>query len=755
MNVKETLSKEHVVNSLKSLGKLRIRLKHGSLMTYSALIIILFVAFGVRILPIKWEIQEGGNILHLSEFDPYWDYRLASYILNTPNGLISWTSAIDTTRWYPYGISLGGGQPGLAFTAVSLYEIFSLLGANINLMTFCSLIPIMFGMLAILGLYFLGKDFGGKAVGLLAALFLALSPSYIGRTNLGFFDNDALGVFSLILFLIMFLKASEDKRSTLSSLKYMIAAGLILGYFCVGWGAALYPIDELILFTVVLILLKRYTQRLLLSYSVIFGLGLFIAINLPRFSPSYLTTTTILPSLIVFLLLCICEISPVLSNARSRWTFIIVFLALIIGGFGTFWQLGYARGIAGKLVSIINPFARFSQPLTLSVAEQTMTTWGNVYVEWGIAIVFFIAGFYFLLRDLSNKNLLLLVFSLTTLYFAASMVRLLIIMAPFFGILAALGIIGILKPFVTLLKEPPKILTKKKHALERVGKEFSGIAILLIFLILMTNLAFAPQSGGVPIVYSQVYAPVTITDGSLSIVPSTPVTCWTNALQWLNNIPNSQNTVVCAWWDYGYWLSIVGNVTTLCDNGTGNETQIALVGRVYMSNETQAVTILENQFNGPKGPPKYVLLYLTYWSTGQYGNYGGDEGKWVWMARIANGSTFVQDLYHPQWPKWVYDEWNSGTNTTFGWYTSSGSFQWNALGQTTLFHQLSSDVINYTNGVSYTVPAYFDSNFTLTFFPDLVGATTSSSGSTVYLWATVCLFQVNYAAFNAANNSSQ
>jgi dolichyl-diphosphooligosaccharide--protein glycosyltransferase len=751
MSIKETLSKEHVVNGLKSLAKLRIRLSHRSLMTYSALIVILFVAFGIRILPIKWEIQEGGNILHLSEFDPYWDYRLAGYILNTPNGLISWTSAIDKTRWYPYGISLGGGQPGLALTAVFLYEIISLLGVNINLMTFCALIPIMFGMLAIVALYFLGKDFGGKAVGLLAALFLALSPSYIGRTNLGFFDNDALGVFSLILFLIMFLKANEDKRSTLSALKYMIAAGLILGYFCAGWGAALYPIDELILFTVVLILLKRYSQRLLLSYSVIFGLGLFIAINVPRLSISYLTEYTILPCLPVFLLLCICEISPALSNSRSRWTFIIVFLALIIGGFGAVWQLGYMRSIAGKFLSIINPFVRFSEPLTLSVAEQTMTTWGTIYIEWGIAILFFIAGFYFLLRDLSNKNLLLLIFSLTTLYFAASMVRLLILMAPFFGLLAALGIIGILKPFMTLLKQPPKILTKKKHGLEHVGKEFSGIAIFLIFLILMTDLAFAPQSGGVPTLYSQVYTPVTITDGSLSLVPSTPVTCWTNALQWLNNLPSSQNTVVCAWWDYGYWLSIVGNVTTLCDNGTGNSTQIALVGRVYMSNDTQAVRILEDQFKGPKGPPKYVLLYLTYWSTGQYGGYGGDEGKWVWMARIANGSTFVKGLYTPQWPKWEYDEWGVG-NTTFGWYTSSGSFQWNALGKTTLFYQLSEKAINDTLGLQSAMPAYFENP---QYFVNIVGSTTGSSGSTVYLYATVALFQVDYAAYNAANNSTQ
>jgi dolichyl-diphosphooligosaccharide--protein glycosyltransferase len=748
MNIKETLSKEHVVNGLKNLGKLRIKLSHGSLMTYSALILILFVGLTIRILPSKWEIQEGGNVMHLSEFDPYWDYRLVNYLLKTPNGFISWASWNDTTRWYPYGIKEQSGYPGLAFTAAFLYEIISLLGVNINLMTFCAFIPIMLGMLTIVEVYFLGKDFGGKAVGLLAALFLALSPSYIGRTNLGFFDNDALGVFNVILLTIMFLKANEDNRPALSSLKYMIFSGLIIGYFCASWGGAYYPIDELILFTFVLVLLKRYTQRLLLSYSVVFGLGLFIAINLPRLTPSYLTDNAVLPVAAGFLVLCICEILRALPTARSKWTFTIVFLALVIGGFSMLWQLGYIAAIGGKFVSIINPVARLSQALTLSVAEQAFTTWGQIYAEWGIAIIFFIAGFFFLLRDFSNKNLLLVILGLTTLYFASSMVRLLVLMAPFFGLLAAVGVMGILKPFIALLKEPPKIFAKKKYGSEHVGREFSGIAIFLIFLILMTNLAFAPQSGGVPSVYTTSYTPVTITDGSLSLVAGTPVTCWTNALKWLNDIPSSQSTVVCAWWDYGYWLCIVGNVTTLCDNGTNNSTQIGLVGRVYMSNETQAVRILEDQFNGHKGPPKYVLLYLTFWSTGQYGGYGGDEGKWVWMARIANSSTYVKDLYYPSWPKWEYNEWGPGlSNDTFGYYSSSGAFVWNALGKTTVFYELSQKAINDTIGVSSHTPTYFNNS---KYFVDVVGSTTSS-GTTVYLYAAVCLFQVDYAAYNSAN----
>ncbi|HVP92673.1 MAG TPA: STT3 domain-containing protein [Acidobacteriota bacterium] len=746
MNVKETLSREHVVDSLKSLGKLRIRISHGSLMAYSALLLILFLAFTIRILPIKWEIQAGGNTLHLTEFDPYFQFHLTQFMVTHQNGFISWVTWNDTQRWYPYGITASAAYPGLPATAAFLYDIISMLGINISLMNFCAILPPIMGMLACLALYFLGKDLGGKSIGLIAALFLALDPSFIQRSGLGWLDDEITGILPLIVFVIVFLRAIEENRPALSSLKYAIASGLILGYFTAGWGASLYPIGATILFVATLILFKRYSQRLLWSYSLTFGLGLFIAINTPRLSPSYLTTFVILAAAGVFAVLCFFEISRILSTARSKWIFTIAFLVLLIGGFTAIWQLGYMGSISTKFISIIDPYTRSGSPLYESVAEQRISSWSSIYVEFGVGIIFFIAGFFFALRNLNNKNLFLVILGLTSLYFASSIVRVLVILAPFFGLLAALGIIGILKPFYTLLKEPSKIFAKKKYSSAHVGREFSGTAVFLIFLILMTNFAFAPQTGGTPRVYNQAYAPVTIAAGSLSLVPSQPVTIWMDALQWLSNLPSSATTVVCSWWDYGYWLTMLGNVTSLCDNGTNNSTQIGLVGRVYMSNETQAVRILEEKFNGPNGPPKYVLLFLTFWSTGQDGGYGGDEGKWVWMARIANGSTTVKNLYYPEWPKWEYNEWGPNLqNNTFGDYTSSG-FEWNTLGQSTVFYKLSETVKNDTTGAGAGPTLTYFKN--PEYFVNVVGSTTSSSGTTVYLYAVVCLFEVDYAAYD-------
>ena len=660
MRIKDKLSKERIISVLKSLGKLRIKMSHSSIITLSALLLVLFIAFTIRILPMYWEIQVGS--MHLSEFDPYHQYRFTERILK--NGFAVWTwptqNWIDSRSWYPAGVDVFRiSYPGLPLTAAFFYKIVSLLGVPISLMNFCALFPAIMGMLACLTIFFLGKDIGGTPVGLLSALFLALSPSYIQRTSLGFFDDETIGIVALLLFTFFFLRANEDDKPLASSVKYALASGLTLGYFCIGWGAALYPIGITMLFAFTLILLKRYTQRLLLSYSVTFGIGLFIAINIPYLSTRYLITSAVLPVAGVFALLCIYEVFYALTSTKQRIISIIVFMVMLIGGFSVLWYSGYMRGIAGKFLSVINPLVRAASPLIESVAEHRISAWGPMYYDFGIVIICFIAGFYFLLRDINNKNLFLLIFGLTSLYFACSMVRLIVLMAPAFSLLAALGIVGILKPFNTVLKEMPRISVKKKYGLQRVGKEFSGIAVFLIFIILMTNFAFPT-----PKVYRQAWSPITVSAGSLPVVPGKPVKEWLDMLNWMRSNLES-TTVVCSWWDYGYWLTVLGNVTSLADNATIDDVPIQDIGFIFMANETQALEMLKLY------DAKYILVFTTTDTGGNWIGYG-DEGKWMWMARISGKAhdRFMADGFMDEEYSWTDEE-------AFGRYNSTeGRWDW-------------------------------------------------------------------------------
>jgi dolichyl-diphosphooligosaccharide--protein glycosyltransferase len=632
MEIRNIITKEKILNAFKSVGKIRPKMSHTSTLTCASLALILLIAFVIRLFPIRWEIDPttGKTTLLLSEFDPYFQYRFTEYIVK--NGFIAWAWPKpwkDNQRWYPQGFNVTtGAYPGLPMTAAFLYKIMSMLGVGMDLMSFCSLFPAIMGMLACLAIYFLGKDIGGKPVGLLSALLLALHPSYIQRTSLGFFDDETVGIFALLVFALLFLRAIEDTRPIKSTVKYALASGLFLGYFCASWGAAYYPIGLTVLFVFVLLVVGRYTRRLLLAYSLTFGLGLFIAINVPRLSPNYLLSTAIIPAAGVFSLLFLAEILKAMPTRKMKVLIVIVFLALIVGVFAVLWQIGFMGGIAGKFISVINPFTRAESPLIESVAEHRVSAWGSIYYDLGIGIIFFVAGLYFVIGNLNNRNLFLLLFGITSLYFACSMVRLLVLMAPAFSLLVAVGVVGLLKPFIALLKEPPKIGVKKKFGLESVGKEFSGAAIFLIFLILMTSVAFPS-----PKVYRQVYAPTTISSGSLSMVPPEPVQEWINMLYWTRTRLSSQ-TVVCSWWDYGYWLTVLGNVTSLADNATVNGTQIENIGFIFMSNETTAIKMLK-RYNA-----EYILVYTTIYydrqrNTVSFANVGGDEGKWVWMAAIS------------------------------------------------------------------------------------------------------------------------
>ena len=114
MKIGKLFSRESVGNALTSIGDLRFRISHSSLLHISLLLIILVIAATIRLLPIRWGMQ-------LSEFDPHVFYRLTKYIID--NGFFSgpW---IDLMSWYPQGLNISNTLlPGLSTTAAVFYQI--------------------------------------------------------------------------------------------------------------------------------------------------------------------------------------------------------------------------------------------------------------------------------------------------------------------------------------------------------------------------------------------------------------------------------------------------------------------------------------------------------------------------------------------------------------------------------------------------------------------------------------------------------
>jgi dolichyl-diphosphooligosaccharide--protein glycosyltransferase len=748
------MSKDQSI-SLKSFGKSRFKVTRSSILVVSILILILFVAFTVRMLPMRWEIPSGQ--VHLNEFDPYYQYSITNYMVQ--NGLFSpytdhW---INYQHWYPGGLDMSMSLPALPMTAAALYQVVSFLGVNIDLMTFCAMLPVVIGALCCLILYFIGKDMGGRAVGLFAALIFALAPSFLQRSSLGFFDTELPGVLGLLLFILLFLRSMDQKRSMRGSLIYSIGAALALAYFISGWGAAYYILDLTALFAFVLVVLKRYDKRLLINYSVTMGLGLLIATQVPYIGYSYLLSIPLLPVAAVFLVLLVTELLR--RNAfsvKNKLLIPLATIASIIVCALPLWYFGYLGSIAGKFSSVINPSSRDLIPLIASVAEHKVPAWGNLYLELGIGVVFFLVGLYFTLKSPTNRNVFLLIFGATGLYFGASMARLLVIFAPSFALLMSVGIISMLKPFMTLLKETPNAAMKTKRKLLHVSKEYSILGILLIFILLMTQFAFAPQNlqkggDGMPQGISSGYAPTSISSAGLPIIPNEPLTQWSDMLNHARNNLRSIDVVV-AWWDYGYWLSVEGDVTTLADNATINGTQIENLGFAFMGTEEQTLKMLSTY---GQSRVKYMLAYapiIVYYDTysGAYTTAPydfGDAGKWPWMARISGGAKdrLISEGFMNPNSAWT-DE------SAFGSVNQYNQWEWNEQGMNTTFYKLmgatEQKFIDYAGGDIFE--SYYGEKVDLKYFEiaHISGLDTSfnPNGDLVPL---VALYKINWDAYNA------
>ncbi|NIR86093.1 hypothetical protein GWO13_00360, partial [Candidatus Bathyarchaeota archaeon] len=154
--------------------------------------------------------------------------------------------------------------------------------------------------------------------------------SHIGRTSWGFFDDETVGIFALLLFVFFFLRSVETERSLRGSLTYALAAGLSLGYLFASWGAARYPMGMAIVFVFALLLFRRYSSRLLFSYSTTFGLALFIAVNVPRLGFGFLSDSSVLAALGVFLLLCAYEGVHHIKTTKMKTVFVLFFLAFCV-----------------------------------------------------------------------------------------------------------------------------------------------------------------------------------------------------------------------------------------------------------------------------------------------------------------------------------------------------------------------------------------------------------------------------------------
>jgi dolichyl-diphosphooligosaccharide--protein glycosyltransferase len=614
------VNREVLAERVEGIRKTASGISRGTVLEYIALSLIIVIALFVRMMPIRWGY-------YLNEFDPYLQWRMAQYTVD--HGFLAWFQWHDTMSWYPYGADMPTWNLyGEAFVVAAITMLLHYAGFAVGVFDVAMFFPVFAGTLTVLVAYFLGKDFWGKGAGMLTALFLALNPSSIGRTQLGFLRHEPLGILLMLLIFLFFRRATVPNSSTRRTLLYSSLAGFSLFYLAAEWAGSLFPLDLIPLYVVVLVVIGRYSKKLFLSYSI--SMGLFLVLTpflVPKLGFGSLTEIEWLAVVAAEVVLLAREASSYLESTRLRFyslTGAIVATAAIVA------VLSYFNIIVlpyGKFFAVINPFTRGEVPIIASVAEHQPATWGSFFYEFGAITFLILFGIVFVIQRGRNEDIFTILWGVTAVYFAASFVRLTLLLAPAFCLLGAIGTVELGKPAVDIVREAVIYPKRKTRVISRIGREF-GVAIFLILLIAIIPTFWTAVRGA--------YQPATIVTSSIPTAPTAGSELkyqdWLEALSWmhLNTPPDS---TVFAWWDYGYWITALGNRRTLADNGTQNSTQIGMIAQTFLDNITLAIPNLQ-RYN-----VSYVAIFITP-SSGSSGGWQGfgEDGKWYWMARIGNNT---------------------------------------------------------------------------------------------------------------------
>ena len=594
---------------------------------------------------------------YLNEFDPYFDYRATKFIVD--NGLDAYWQWHDTMSWYPEGRDVPGtSQAVLHITAAYLYQAF---GRGMSLIDFTIAFPAIMGALTVIAVFALVRVLGGTSAGMFSALMMAFSPAIIQRGNLGWFKSEPLGLFFGILAMYLFISAIKHKEIKYAIAK-AIAGGLILGLANGSWGGIQYFSIPISLFFIALPFFRR---DLTIPMYVAIAFTAFTLITAAAFPRPGVSFVLGLPGIAMmagtaFLVIAFFakKISGPMVQTRNVAFVLIAFVAI-----------GMAFIVAGPYVSpsfrylnAINPFIGSIDPLVESVAEHFTPTVADYFVDFSVLLMFAGLGGWLAFRRRNDTAIFALLIGITGVYVSATFARLLVFASVGIIVLAGLGLYEVTRSIMAYrvatatpaATGPTRLTAATREERRRMefasrGHSTSGqvvkISYVIVMIMMLSIPMFYPSNSNW---VSSADVPTAIANGGTGFRVQSDD--WINAMDWLSK-NTEPNAVVASWWDYGYWITTLGNKPTLADNATLNHTRIQSIAKMFVSDEESGMKIAQDL------KADYILVYVVGQvrfygqlnATGtdaaaagddqRIGIYtlgqGGDESKKQWFMRIG------------------------------------------------------------------------------------------------------------------------
>ena len=510
----------------------------------------------------------------LFEFDPFYNFRATEYIVN--NGTQAYFEWFDTKTWYPFGRNVSeSSQVILHLTTATFYQIF---GGNSSLYDFTILFPLVIGSLTSVVVFAFVRVIGGTTAGLFAALIFSISLPMIVRGLVGWFKSEPLGLFFGFLALYLFLSAIKFDKGKISAIK-LIVAGLFLALGLSAWGGILFFVLGIMGFYLVIPFFKHEKNFIIWAIPV-FSISLVLFSSIfERTSDliSYVSLAIILATVFVV----VSEIIKKFSSDSNKIRNCIIFLISIIGSGIAAFSIGLNYLPSFRYLSAVNPFLFTQDPLTDSVAEHATTKMGVAFGLLSVFMIFTLIGIWFVFSKKSNlKNdmrAFALVFCLMAIYISSAFLRLELFASVGVIILGSIGLAVLVKHVLKL---------NRNNFLKYI---FSGVVIILFII----PMVYPEQNWST---WSDVSP--TILSGGVLMGASND---WLDATQWLKeNTP--QDAVIAAWWDYGYWITVLSDRATLIDNATLLDWQIKKMGYVFTTPIENSWHILNSDYTTDISP---------------------------------------------------------------------------------------------------------------------------------------------------------
>ncbi|NWJ56608.1 glycosyltransferase family 39 protein [Marine Group I thaumarchaeote] len=584
---------------------------------------ILIIAFSVSFM---LRSQSADYGFELNEFDPFFNFRATEFIVE--NGFSEYFEWNDDLSWYPKGRDVSAtSQVMLHTTAAITYQIF---GGDSSLYDFTILFPVVFASLTTIVIFALVRVMGGTSAGLFAALFYSISIPLIIRGSIGWFKSEPLGLFYGLLGLYLFLSGikSENKKIVISK---VIGGGILLGFGLASWGGIQFFIIPIGIFILILPFIRKDHHFIIWVIPLFVTSLLLTSMMFERPGISFVLGMGGLSLIIPTGFFVSCIIIQKINHkhqTRNGLLFLVALLiippsVMIINSDSQFLPLPSYR-----YLNALNPFLTTSIPLVDSVSEHATTTLEQSFLFHSVLMIFSGIGIWLIIKNIQNKNssfikndmlLFALILGIVGVYVSSTFVRLEVFGSIAVIVLASLGLTALTKEF---FKNKPqgKKPTGKLIKLPYVA----GIIILLIIPMIF------PVDANVLTISK--FPPTILNGGSIYQITSND---WLDSMEWIKN-NTSEDAVIAAWWDYGYWIQTMGERASLADNSTINTRIIENIAKMFFKNPDDAwISLNEMQAD-------YILVFVAgeklivdseksfYILRG-----GGDESKKQWFVKIA------------------------------------------------------------------------------------------------------------------------